>query len=365
MSPRHFRIIALRRLTVVLISLSLADHLAAQLDPMPWPVSSVGSINSGDIAVGSDGNLWFSETGTSRIGQITTSGVVKEFTIPGALALGRVIAPGPDGKPWIVGSGMDGRVRVWAVDRLGLADEIAVLGENPPLGPGFLPGGITLGPDGNVWISNLGEIVRVSPAGQVTRFPLDASTVANSITVGPDANLWFVVSIGPFVRRRQGLCRMTTGGVIDLVLLDENSQGISAPLSIISGPDGNLWFGDNGYSEIVRVTPDPPTKTVFPFLGPTELASGPDGNIWITALGRRTIARLTPAGALTEFELPNPQSDPSGIVAGPDGNLWFTEPARGAIGRIAPDGLITEFAIGPATRIPIHSPKAPRVVADR
>ena len=311
-----------------------------------------------------EGNRNGPETGANRIGRITTAGAVEEFTIPAAAALGRVIGSGPDGKLWVLGSGLDGRVHVWAVDRLGLADEIAVLGDNPPLGPLFLPGGITLGPDGNVWISNLVEIVRVSPAGQVTRFPLDASIVANSITVGPDANLWFVVSIGPFVRRRQGLCRMTTGGVIDLVLLDQNSQGVSAPLSIISGPDGNLWFGDNGYSEIVRVTPDPLTKTVFPFLGPTELASGPDGNIWITAVGRRTIARLTPAGALTEFELPDPLSDPSSIVAGPDGNLWFTEPAHGAIGRITPDGRIIVFAES-AKRVPIRSPKSPRVVGDR
>jgi virginiamycin B lyase len=354
---------------VVLVSLSLADHLAAQpggiYRPATSSVTSLESIGPGDIAVGSDGNLWFPETGANRMGRITTAGVVKEFTIPGTSALGRVIALGPDGRLWILGSGMDGRVHVWAVDGFGLADEIAVLGDNPPLGPGFLPGGITLGPDGNVWISNLFEIVRVSLAGQVTRFPLDASTVANSITVGPDANLWFVVSIGPFVSRRQGLCRMTTDGMIDLVLLDQTSLGISAPLSIMSGPDGNLWFGDNGYSEIVRVTPDPLTKAVIPFLGPTGLASGPDGNIWITALGRRTIARLTPAGALTEFELSNPRSDPFGIVAGPDGNLWFTEPANGAIGRITPDGVITEFAIGPAPRTPIHSPKFPRVVGSR
>lgn len=133
----------------------------------------------------------------------------------------------------------------------------------------------------------------------------------------------------------------------------------------ITGPDGSHWFADNGYSEIVRVTVNPLARTVFPFVGPSELAAGPDGNIWITAYGRRTIARLTPAGAVTEFELPTPRSNPFGIVAGPDGNIWFTEPDSGAIGRIRPEGIVTEFAIGPARRFPVHSPRSPRTVGSR
>jgi streptogramin lyase len=151
MSFVRVRVAAVYRLSVVLVSLALADPLAARSGvrrPATTSVSVLESIGPGDIAVGSDGNLWFPETGGDRIGRITTSGVVEEFTIPGAAALGRVIAPGPDGKLWVLGFGLDGRLHVWAVDRLGLADEIAVLGDNPPLGPGFLPGRIPSGRTG-------------------------------------------------------------------------------------------------------------------------------------------------------------------------------------------------------------------------
>jgi streptogramin lyase len=367
-AERH-RAAAPCRLTVALLALAFAGQTGATpagLDLQTgWSVSSPESIEPGDITVGADRNLWFPETGTNRIGRITTMGDVEEFTIPDASALGRVIAPGPDGKIWVLGSGLDGQVHAWAVDASGLSVEIASLGDNPALGTGFLPAGITAGPDGNVWISKLSSIARVSPAGQVTEFPIGGDAIPTSITSGPDAHLWFVDSIGPFVARRQELRRVSTDGVIEQVLFAQNRQGLSAPSSIITGPDGNLWFADNGYSEIARVTVNPLTRTVFPFVGPSELAAGPDGNIWITAYGRRSIARMTPAGALTEFELPLFRSNPLGIAAGPDGNIWFTEPDGGAVGRITPEGAVTEFAIGPARRFPVHRPRSPRTVGNR
>lgn len=327
-----------------------------------WTVSSAESISPGDITVGADRSLWFPETGTNRIGRITTAGEVAEFTISDADALGRAIAPGPDGKIWVLGSGLDEQVHVWAVDTSGRSDEIALLGGNF-LSVGSLPTGITAGPDGDVWITGFDSIVRVSPAGHVTEFP-SGDGFPTTITVGPDARLWFVESFGPFVARRQGLGRIATDGTIEQVLL-ESRQAVSMPSSIITGPDGNLWFADNGYSEIVRVTVNPVARTDFPFVGPTELAAGPDGNIWITSFGRGIIARMIPGGALTEFDLPAPLSNPLGIVAGPDGNLWFTEPNSGTIARITPEGVVTAFAIRPAPRFPIRSTRIPRSVGPR
>ena len=55
------------------------------------------------------------------------------------------------------------------------------------------------------------------------------------------------------------------------------------------------------------------------------------------------IGRITPAGVVTEFAPPRP-AQPTSIAAGPDGNLWFTELRRQQIGRITPAGTITEFA---------------------
>jgi streptogramin lyase len=354
MAIARFRVAAWCRLAAFPLALALLDQ----------PLCRAEGIRPGDIAVGSDRNLWFPETGTNRVGRMTTAGDVKEFTIPDAAALGRAIALGPAAEIWVLGSGLDGLVHLWAVDASGRSVAIASLGDNPSLGIGFLPSGIAAGPDGNMWISKLSSIARVSPAGQVSEFALDSGAVPTAITAGPDGDLWFVLSIGPFVARRQGLSRISTDGSIEQVLFEQDRQG-SAPTSIIAGPDGNIWYADNGYSEIARVAVSPPAKTVFPFVGPSALAAGPDGNIWITAFDRRVIARLTPSGAFTEFDLPTPRSNPSGIVAGPDGNLWFTEPDLGGIGRITTEGAVTEFAIGEAARFPVRSTRSPRSVGNR
>src|SRR6266404_1730309 len=256
-TERH-RVAASCRIAVSLIALGLVGPSGASPAAVDRQeassVSSAESIRPGDIAVGPDRNLWFPETGTNRIGRVTTSGDIREFTIPDAAALGRPIAPGPDGKIWVIGSGLDGRVHVWAVDASGSSVAVAPLGDNSPLGIGFLPAGLAAGPDGNVWVSKLTAIARVSPAGQVAEFPIGGGLIPTSIIAGPDAHLWFVASIGTFVAQGQGLSRVSTDGVIEDVLTVQNPQNVSAPSSIITGPDGNLWYADNGYSEIARVT---------------------------------------------------------------------------------------------------------------
>ncbi len=346
-------VVALRRIAAVLML-----GLAARLQATP-----AGTVRPGNVTTGVDGNLWFPETGTNRVGRLTTSGLLEEFPIPDALALGDAIAAGPDGKLWVTGFGPDARAYVWTVGTSGVSGKIAVLDDRPPV-LGFLPAGLTTGPDRNVWIADLNEILRVSTAGQLERFPVPDGGFPGAIAAGPDGNLWFVDSIGIFVERRQALCRVDLNGAITQVL-DESKAGTSMPSSIIAGPDGNLWFADNGYSEIAQVTINPLHRTNFAFVGASRLAAGPDGNIWITVPGRGSIARLTTGGVLTEFKLPSQQSVPSGITAGPDGNLWFTEPDNGAVGSITTDGSIREFPLGRAEPVLLPGRRSPRVVDTR
>ncbi|MCI4369020.1 MAG: hypothetical protein L3K09_05610, partial [Thermoplasmata archaeon] len=54
------------------------------------------------IASGPDGNLWFTEWSTNKIGRITPASVFTEFTIPTAGSQPIGIAAGPDGNLWFV-----------------------------------------------------------------------------------------------------------------------------------------------------------------------------------------------------------------------------------------------------------------------
>jgi len=69
---------------------------------------------------------------------------------------------------------------------------------------------------------------------------------------------------------------------------------------------------------------------------PTTIISGPDGNVWFGEGNANKIGRLTPQGTLTEFAIPTDQSEPYFLAAGADGNIWFTEISANKVGRITP-----------------------------
>jgi hypothetical protein len=119
---------------------------------------SAGIVNNAQpvgIAKGPDGNLWFTEQISNRIGRITPLGVVTEYS-----------------------SGIT---------------------------TGTLLIGITAGPDGNLWFTEyLGNrIGRITPQGVVTEFSTGITSGADPlfITVGPDGNLWFTEQLGNRIGR--------------------------------------------------------------------------------------------------------------------------------------------------------------------
>src|SRR6266536_661072 len=151
--------------------------------------------------------------------------------------------------------------------------------------------------------------------------------------------------------RRRVASRLTvllalTSAVQPLCLSGEYSTPTpnSGPISIVLGPDDNLWFTEHWENKIGRITA---TGTISEFVIPTRkslpgsITAGPDGNIWFTEKAiTNKIGRITPSGTITEFPVPT-SFDLLTITAGPDGNLWFVESEGNKIGRITPSGTIT------------------------
>ncbi|MGA7356408.1 MAG: hypothetical protein WA431_10235 [Candidatus Cybelea sp.] len=78
--------------------------------------------------------------------------------------------------------------------------------------------------------------------------------------------------------------------------------------------------------------------------GAVDLALGPDGSMWFTDDGTPAIGRVETDGTITEFSSGLPYgASPYSIVAGPDGNMWFSDYRGVAIGEVTPQGTITEF----------------------
>jgi virginiamycin B lyase len=226
------------------------------------------------------------------------------------------------------------------------------LNQYPATFPANSPSPITAGPDGALWfvIGYGGGFGRITTLGTVTEYGSTALT-GGGITAGPDGALWFGLDGRCFIGAGCGpgnIGRITTAGVITEFAAP---AGRPEPQGIVAGPDGALWYADNGNSQIGRITTSG-VSTVFPLsqqsADPIGIAVGPDGALWFTEQpnGNAQIGRITTAGAITEFPpLSGGAVGPIGIVAGPDGALWFTENGGNQIGRITTSGTVTEYPV--------------------
>jgi streptogramin lyase len=331
----------------------------------PGTIPSPEGIIASEITTGPDGNLWFTDAGETgpgavgvgngRIGRITPSGTITEFSLPSTSNSPVAITAGPDGNLWFTASGVG---TIGRITPSGRVTQFPL-----PTGSGT-PEAITAGPDGNLWftgtefavgsngVSLSGRIGRITPSGTITEFSLPSTSNSPvAITAGPDGNLWFTESGVGMIGRIT-----PTGTITEFPLPTANSN----PFGITAGPDGNLWFTEADAGMIGRITP---SGTISEFLipaagrtGPWVITAGSDGNLWFTEFDADKIGRITPSGSISEFPIPTAHSTPFGITAGPDGNLWFTvtEGVFGhsgisvgakTIGRITPSGTITEFPL--------------------
>jgi len=261
---------------------------------------------------------------------------------------------------------------------------------------GGSPTALVRGPDGNLWFPEdmANQIARITPAGKITEYKIDASGGLGRIAVGPDGNLWFTFVTG-FPSSYADVDRITLDGSITYFRFT-TAERRGAANDLAAGPDGNLWITDSSDGVIVRMKADGSKDTLEVPTGadPDTIIAGPDGNLWFTAAGHHAIGRMTPVGSLSEFALPDhPEPrltalafDASGdlwytysgwstdfvdegigrlasdgtvkefplpgghvtpwsIVAGPDGNMWFSENGQGKVGRITPEGSIDECQV--------------------
>jgi len=239
-----------------------------------FELQGTGIDQPGGITVGSDGALWFTNSGNNSIGRITTSGVVSNFTAGG------IVNPGP----------------------------------------------ITTGPGNALWFANYGgdSIGRITTSGVVTMYTSSKIDGVMGITAGPDSALWLTNYDNDTIGK------ITTAGVVT----DYSAPGIDIhhPVEITAGPDGALWFTNSAADLIGRITTAGVVTDYFvPHTG-TEITTGPDGALWFTSEGIY-IGRITTSGVVTVYTNPT-ISQPHGIASGSDGNLWFTNQQNNSTGRI-------------------------------
>ena len=292
--------------------------------------------------------------------------------------------------------------RPWSVALLvglgtlaGAAPASAVTITEFPLEAGQIPRYIHVGPDQNLWFTEVGTapgIGRISPAGE--RFALipDALKPVDLVTMADGTVVWtddehalgrrlpngFTQAKGGLLGPAYAVALTSTGdlrwteqaegfgGEVCQLLGGWEAGGTGCagwppPTTRVTGltlgAEGRLWaagYEANNVRRMNAVSENFDLEVSLPAgSGPARLALGPDGNLWVTMYDASAIDRIAPNGSRTRFQLP-PGAGPNDIVAGPDGALWFTELKAGAIGRITTDGVLTnEFAIPTAGSQPV------------
>jgi streptogramin lyase len=333
-----------------------ADHTTVKTKTF-----SIGSVLGG-LAIGPDGNVWFTAYEEDAIGRLTPLGKVTYFRegitpnpehpVRGAVGP-RGITPGPDGNMWFTEFGAD---RIGRITPEGVITEFSI-GITPPSGPAAqdfrdaAPHSIVMGADKNLWFTEqtADRVGRITPDGTITEFGAGITPSPNEALPGP------------------------------------HQYQLAQPGAISKGPDGNVWFVEQLASRVGRITPEgaitefplpvePPTfsyygKETFRIVRVDTITSGPDGNVWFSQLaggpplegnhlanGAGAVGRITPSGEITQFfegihpgppdTSPGFEPEPSpaglrGIASGPDGNLWLLE-VNGLV-RVTPAGEVTEF----------------------
>jgi streptogramin lyase len=227
-----------------------------------FPVGTKAEFPEG-IATGPDGNLWFTENLGHSIAKMTTSGQVTQYPLP-ALSSPVGIINGPNGNLWFTDKG--------AADAVGQITTSGTITEYKLKSIIADPTGIVLGPGKkDVWITEdfEGHVANVNAQGTVVNdfivpgnFPQP-----DGITVGPDGNLWIALKgtreIDEFP---PGSAQFTTYAL-------PGTKG--QPAGITSGPNNTLWFTDKGNKSIGEialgsVTTPTPTPTTTPTPTPTS-----------------------------------------------------------------------------------------------
>ncbi|HEY7934294.1 MAG TPA: hypothetical protein VID48_10775, partial [Solirubrobacteraceae bacterium] len=141
-----------------------------------------------DIAAGADGNLWYVDYATGKIGKITTAGSVTEYSLPTG-SEPTSITSGPEGNLWYATyNDQSSNGKIGKITTSGTITEYAIA-------KGSFPLGITVGPDGNLWytntITNAGgtRIGRITPSGAFIEYKLPSGSNPYGITAGSDGNL--------------------------------------------------------------------------------------------------------------------------------------------------------------------------------
>jgi virginiamycin B lyase len=216
-----------------------------------YPISTSGA-NLGYIAVGSDGNLWFTEHDANQFARITPDGTITEFPFEDIGAPNGIVN-GPDGRLWICEQGAynsnTGHQTYGRIERVNTDGTIDAIYNITPNNWQNVPEDIAVGGDGKLWFTQFNaiqqtiyEISNVTLNGTITQYDTPNTNAGpGSPILAGDGNVWFSEAYAA------QLGRVTPAGHIKEFPLSQGSGNFpTAPYGLAkNGGNGlRIWFAD-------------------------------------------------------------------------------------------------------------------------
>jgi len=288
------------------------------------------------LAIGPDGNVWFTEIGTGKIGTITASGTVTEY--PTTLS----------------GYGLVSYQNALWVTQHNQICEFSLTTHtcttNYPIATGLESGStIAVGADGALWFDEVPDYTTYkigrlnTTSGVATDYTVPVSN-GNAVGMVADPTgapyVWFCVSnANEFYKVSTNALTLGafSGPYVIPAVNGVNVQGMAA------GPDQRIWYTEYDFdnadneSHIGAITPSSGTIARYAITsgsGPVSITTGPDGAMWYT--GYPGLASIATSGTFgNHFAAPSAiATQPYPIVTGNDGSLWYGDNTLGKIGRL-------------------------------
>jgi sugar lactone lactonase YvrE len=200
----------------------------------------------------------------------------------------------PAGADVIVTGYAEGSILRFADDGTELAPIVPPFSSAAVIGPA----GITLGPDGNLYVSSQASvffqgapdaILQVNPStGAVTTFiNLESGYVPAGLRFGPDGNLYVSHNAGEFSGPGTGSVDVYNGQTG--AFLNSVATNLWQPTNLLFDPYGNLYVSNFGDGSVLRVNRHGRVRTLVApgsggLTGPAGLSFGPHADLYVVDL---------------------------------------------------------------------------------